>query len=293
MLPEKITFLVYSALDADDIQHILYNLNKYLGDIHERCVVFHHLNSTFEPWLGVAYDRKFLLSHTSSPYVFMIDDDNTFAPSFFGDTVSVYHQIEATIWRPFMLYPTVMWRSTSRIQSQGILGLYSPLLPFFVFHRLATNQWKQVMCMGWNSWFGPRTLFARIRHDVRLWWSYEDVMMSLSLTQQWIPGIVSWSLRICHQESNKTRIESLFLWTPWQAYARSRNRIFFARAYYHQRWLWLLYVFFWLPVQTLYFLVMIMVYGTKKTACLAAVLRGTFHGLRNYAPSMSASWYFS
>jgi hypothetical protein len=292
LLPEMITFLLYPAYDADEIQHLLYVLNKYLWPLHDRCRVVHHLNSDFEPWRGVAYDRSFLLDSTSSPYVYMIDDDNTFDPSFFAETLLTYTQIKSTIWRTFMLYPTVMLRNSDHIQSQGILWLRSPLLPFFVFNQIKEDWWKQVVCMWWNSWFGPRDLFSRIRHDVRLWWSYEDVMMSLSLTQQWIPWIVSGALRIHHQESPKTRLEAIFLGSPWAAYARARNRIFFAREYYRTWRLRFWYFIVGMPVQTLYFLVVIILWSNKKTATMAAVLRWTLHGVRRYAPSMSESWYF-
>lgn len=285
ILPEKITFLLYLPRDEGEIQNLRFQLHRMLWDLQDRVVLVHHKNSEFVPWYGVAYDRKFLLSNLSSPFVYMIDDDNTFAPNFFAETIVEYKRIEQTIGRPCMMAPTVMRKDTWQVQAQGTLWMRSPAVPMFRFVSIATG-WKKVVCMWWNAWFGPRDIFGRIRHDIRMRWSYEDMTMSYSLTQQGIPFIVSADVHIAHQEEKKSRAELIFMGSPQTAYARWRNRIFFAQLYYHGR-ARRIYYLIGLPLQTIYFAMMILLYTPDKINTLRAMRRGTRHGLQNYAPTMS------
>lgn len=127
--------------------------------------------------------------------------------------------------------------------------------------------------IGGNSLFGKRSYFRELRFDERMKFVYED----LDLTHRWQRTIgdivVSKHNKIYHMERDKTKAEQSFIATPEGVYEKTKNRILFVKSNAN-RWQKILFFGVGLWINSLWFMVFILLCGKDKTTLLSALRKG-------------------
>lgn len=119
--PDRVVILIHKLLTKDEQELLLYFLQKYASfELADKIVLITNLTAEYEPGLGVGYDRNVLLSHARAKFVYMIDHDNEFAPTFFEESADWWMKIKEELHIDPVLSPTIMRKKTGNIQSQGI-----------------------------------------------------------------------------------------------------------------------------------------------------------------------------
>ncbi len=261
VLPDMIVFLIHWSPSADELLKIESMITISLEWKQVYLKIVHHQNANYTPWQGTWFDRNFLVNQASAEYVFMIDDDNVFDEDFFERCLEEHDGTS-------LFSPIIEWRKTWTIQSRGIAWFRWRMPRYSYAH---TSEQKVIMIWA-NSLLWPRALFASIPFDPLFRTTLEDIDFSYRVTLSGIPILVSKKISIHHMETEKSFLQTKFLWSPTQAYERSKNRILFAKknATPFQK---LQYFGLGVWVQTFWFVVIVLVYGggerlelTKKIA---------------------------
>lgn len=228
VFPHRIVFLVWKEYPAVYLQEFAYQITKTLAHLESEIVILHAGYSDHEPGKGAGYDRWFLVQQATSQYSCMIDEDNELPPDFFHDLIAWYTVVTTSLGHEAIVSPTIMWRHSGQIQSQGITW-FSFLFPKYTFGHCGDKPWQEVLMLWANSLFGRTELFQRIQFDPRMEGSYEDVDFTYRVMLSGASVVVLRDLEIYHMEREKTPLEQLFLGNPHSAFLRSRNRIRFVR----------------------------------------------------------------
>lgn len=307
-LPEKIILLVY-------IQQTLEQFNAFVADMHQhypilqdRLEIVSSTNSSHQPWNYHGYDRQFLVEQSAVISSFgsindtsfwtwfriswssnqweniqyltlMLDIDNEVESNFVTSLLEEYQILKQQAKKEILLAPTVMWRRTSRIQSQGIQW-YSFLLPKYRYGSFTVEQSpQQAMMMGANCLFGPSHVFQQIWFDPEFALSYEDIDFTYRLTQSWIPLYVTANTVTYHMESERSKLDQKLIGNPISAYYRMKNYILFVKK--NAAW-WQKVQAFVFSIWGLYawFILNVLMYGGKKRwESVQALSRGLWDGL--------------
>lgn len=222
VLPVRIIILVWKSRTPFELQELSQRCHDLLDSSGIELSMLYASTSDHQQGRGVGYDRWFLIQQAVAPYVCMIDEDNTLPPGLFKKWISGYQEVIASLGHEAIVSPTIMQGNT--IQSQGITG-FSYLFPRYVYDRCGDQPWHQVKMIWANSLFGRTALFQEIQFDPVFAWSYEDIDFSSRVVQAGYGVVVLRDVWIDHYETPKTFLGKLFLWTPRDAFLRSRNRI--------------------------------------------------------------------
>jgi hypothetical protein len=108
-------------LKKEEQETLLYFLQRSVHpELSDRIILITNLTAEYEPGFGVAHDRNVLVSYAKAKFVWMIDHDNIFKKTMFGDMAELWMQCKEELGMPVLCSPTILWRQTQRIQSQGI-----------------------------------------------------------------------------------------------------------------------------------------------------------------------------
>lgn len=247
------------------------------------------------PQANASIARNTGIEHVTTPYVYLIDDDNTFCETFFSQSLAEYQYYAWTYQQNIIYSPTIMYRDTWRIQSLWIKTFHflvwrpEPVLSHgwkkkiveklrFLFplpkSYLDAEHYVQPMLIWWNSLLAPTKLLLEYAFDISMAFVYEDLDMIYSITNNNIPLIVSKYTKISHMERDKTNLESSFLATPAGAYQKAKNRLLFVRK--HGTLLQRIAFFcVWFPLTTLMTSVRILlVWSAQRYAILRSYYKG-------------------
>lgn len=292
LLPSKITILLYPDISADTLESFCQRVvqltpQDFGGSIH----IHSHLTHEFTPWQWHGHDRAYLVSQATEEYIYMIDHDNEFERDLFEQTMNRYTTISQELETTCLVAPLVMRWRTGQVQSRGITSFsYSfPKYgwvqwfthPFVANTAVETSQqkWHCAYMMWANSLFGPRSIFQQVQFDSELKYCYEDLDFTRRSILAWYPLVVLDQVEIYHMEPERTKLEHLLLWTPKMVYRRSRNRCVFVKKT-ATRWQLFQYFFCGLWIQTLWFMLVITLYGKKsRRAMLRTLVRWTWAGI--------------
>lgn len=279
--PDRVVVLIHKILQKEELEILQYFLQRSCHpELAAKITIICNLTAEYRPGRGVGYDRNQLIRYAKAKFLYMIDHDNIFREDLFEKTVDAWVKIKEELQKDILLSPTIMRRQTAKVQSQGITW-FSFLIPKYIYRRM-WGELRQTVKMVWaNSLFGPKKIFEAYSFDDRFARSYEDIDFSYRVQQWWTPVIVLNKVEIYHMEATKNKLETLFLWNRASAYERARNRILFVKkvATWRQK---TLYFGCGLRLQTVWFLLNILLYGKKQRLLLRwAVLQGTRDGLRS------------
>lgn len=277
--PERIVILLYKNISQEEYELFSYYIQRLLWEeFYAKTTILSHLNSDHTPWQGHGYDRKFLLAHSSSPYLFMVDNDNEFWPEFLETTIQRYTRLEERLHRDLIIAPTVINKTTQTIQSQWIKKIFYAF-PKMQFVTMDTQHRQEVQMMWGNALFWSRELFQSIDFDAPFSGTYEDIDFSYRAYLRWYPIVVINTLEIFHKETKDWPLEKRFVANPTIAYLRSRNRILFVKKN-AKRYQKLLYCCLWLWIHSIGLAVLILRYwGSQRRALLDALWKWIVDGL--------------
>jgi len=273
--PNNIIFLIHWTPSEAEIKQIEWTIDAWLSELNEtKIITIHYFNNDYQAWHWTWFDRQYLSDQAISDYLYMIDDDNIFDPDFFEKSLEEFQTHD----QPILYSPRIMRRDSWTVQSQWITW-FSWLMPKY---RYAGHDSTNPVKMIWaNSLLGSKELFQSIWFDSRFATTLEDIDFSYRVSASWVSIIVSKIVEIQHMEREKSFLEKKFLWSPTQAYERSKNRILFAKknASSVQK---LQYFGLGLWAQTVWFLWLALLYGgTERRLMIQNILRGTKDGIRN------------
>ncbi len=285
--PAKIIFVLRVDIYTGDVMHWL---DDVTADLWEQCSkdfleeFIHKIEIQPIEQASASIARNIWIDNVHTPYVYLIDDDNTFVADFFATTWKEYQDYMSVYQQDILYSPTIMYRTTNRIQSRGIktfhfiVGWPEPVqfgwwknaivsLLRFLFPLPLTyknnSDYVRAMIVGGNSLFMSMKLAKRYTFDQNMPFVYEDLDMVSSMTQDNIPLIISKNNRIMHMEREKTLLETSFLATPWWAYQKGKNRILFVKKHgtLIQK---ILFWSIWLPITSLMTYAFILIHGYKQ-----------------------------
>lgn len=272
VLPDKVYIIVDKFFTKDEYNVFSYLLLKQLEDDFKNVIsIITNINSDFVPNKWVSYVRNYGIDISNTDFIYVIDDDNQFDQDFIKNSLEDRIKINENTWKDFLLSPTIMYRETWRIQSQWMSD-FNFLLSKVVLNNLGTNPYGKVKMIGWNSLLWPSGIFREIRFDERFEFVYEDLDFSYRTYLAWFPVIVSRELKINHMEREKNKLEHIFIWTPKDAYQKSRNRILFVKKV-ADKLQKIQFFWFGLWIQTLWFIFNIIFYWKDRLSLLKSIYR--------------------
>lgn len=269
ILAQKVYIIIDKFLSKDEFNVSKYFLSKNIdNNIFWRIELVSNINYNFCPNNWVSYVRNFGIGLVKTEYLYIIDDDNVFEKDFFKKTLSEYKylnnktEINKTKFEKNILCPTVMYRKTWIIQSQGIKSL-NPFFGKVVLNYNKNKKFKKVKMIWWNSIFAKTEIFKKHPFDEYFNFVYEDLNFTWTLSNAWYKIYVSNELKIYHMERPKNKAEKSFIWEPNMAYQKSRNRIMLIKqnANFISK---IIFYIFWLWIQTIWFLFLILFFVKEK-----------------------------
>ena len=280
-LPDKVFIVIDKFLSKDEFDVLKYFISKWLSDKFVSSLVFvSNLNYNFLPNNWVSYVRNFWIKLVETDYLYVIDDDNIFNSDFFEKSISLYLELSEKLNSDLIFSPTIIYRKTWIIQSQGISRI-NPFLWKVVLNYI--NNWKDysvVKMIWWNSLFSKTKNFLEHRFDEYFSFVYEDLDFSWWCSNAWLTVIVSSLVEIYHMERNKTKAEKSFIWNPDMAYQKSRNRIMLVRKNWSKFFKYI-FIFSWLWIQTLWFFFLVLFFWWKnKYSTIKSIIKWTFDWIK-------------
>jgi glycosyltransferase involved in cell wall biosynthesis len=255
---------------------------------------------TWEQAGNASYARNIGRSNVISPYVYFLDDDNQFWPEFFAASIAEYIALKRSSWGDILYSPTVLWRMTNIIQSQGIkafhalCGWLEPVifagrkskivnalrflfpLPKSYYHGA---DYTKASMIWWNSLLSSKQIFDAYPFDENMAFVYEDVDAVYRITHSGIPLIVSNKVRIHHMERDKNKLQQSFLAMPESAYKKSKNRIIFVKKNYSPFQKTIFFIV-WMPITSIMTIAFMLFYGGRTCfALIGAYVRGIWDGI--------------
>ncbi|UFX83019.1 glycosyltransferase family 2 protein [Candidatus Absconditicoccus praedator] len=279
VLPSKVHIIIDKFIGKDEYDIILYFIFKKIEE--EKKQIFNiitNLNSNLCPGVGVSYIRNFGINLCKSEYMYIIDDDNIFGENFFKETIESYSKYQNNFEKEIFLSPTIMYRQTNKIQSQGFKKI-SPFLAKVVPTK-STGDYSTPKLIGGNSIFGKTNNFKKIMFDEYFEFIYEDLDFSWRATNLGYKIVVDNNLKTNHMEKEKSATEKSFIGTPKTAYQKSRNRIILIKN--NAKW-WEKYIFYisGLWIQTGWFIFLVLFLGKhSKFETFKSILKGTYEGIK-------------
>lgn len=267
------------------------NCSDDFADTIERITNIDH---AFVPHTGVSYMRNFAVHLVKTPYILYVDDDNTFAHDFCSillQTATAYHKQSDT---DCMLIPTERYQW--HIRSRG----YSARNPLLGTTIRASGQTQTLAdqtilpisfsasnCLRWST-----EIFRSTPFDADMPFVYEDFDMTIRAKRKWVALFCLTDLAIEHHMCPKSKLQDMYIDTADRAYQKSKNRLIFAKHYYANSSMLLVYLCTGLWIHTAY-LILLTLYAAprgQKYSIIDAILQGTKAGLYSFRSS-SRAWH--
>ncbi len=273
--PQRVFVAVDKKLSKDEFDNLHYFLFKYIKnkDIRHNVNLLTNINADCFYGRGVSWLRNYLVSKSKQEFLYFLDDDNEFDADFFERTLQIYSEIYDEQNRDFIFSPKIIYRKSWVSQSEWIKE-FNFALSKVVLNTIWQAPYSVVKMIWANSLFGKREIFEKIKFDERFQFVYEDLDFSYRCYLSGFPIIVSSKLGINHMERTKTRLEKSFIWSPSDAYQKSRNRIFFVKKNGTPKER-IMFFCFALWLHTFWFFYLILIHGKNKIALFKAVIKWT------------------
>lgn len=275
VLPERIFVAVDKKLSKDDFDNLNYFLFKYIKnkDLRHNVNLLTNINADCFYNRGVSWLRNYLLTKSKQEFVYFLDDDNEFSKDFFEKSIQLYKEIYSEQKKDFIFSPKIIYRKTWISQSEWIKD-FNFALSKVVLNTIWQAPYSIVKMIWWNSLFGKKEIFEKIRFDEEFQFVYEDLDFSYRCYLNGYPIIVSNKLGINHMERSKTKLEKSFIWNAKDAYQKARNRILFVKKNWTKRQQ-IMFFCFALWVHTIWFFYLILFYSKDKINLFKAVINWT------------------
>lgn len=296
--PENIYIIIDKFCDKSDFENIRNILTYPQLNIH----IITNYNTDFEPQKWVSYVRNYGIKSAQSPYIMLLDDDTELTPWFVSQIIDRYVYISNEQKHPFIIFPSIRYHNTTHIQttwynmmhyrmmrpepalSQNDLKTKIRKVLFWRIDRYNikskhnTKLYNHIVMCPSICIFWPTQNFVQNLYDERMKFVYEDLDMTMRLSNHWIYIYNTPDIYIHHRESSRNRLQSSFL-TPEMAYNKSRNRILFVNNNAN-RWEKVLFFTIWLPWQTLWFIIFVLIFWQQKSYTIWQIFKWIYDWIR-------------
>lgn len=249
-------------------------IQKY-SDINITLVNNYESDFVTNKW--VSYNRNYWINMSKSEYIFLLDDDNVFDDDLLINLLEKYSYLSDNTKNEFIVSPIINYRKQDLIQSWWIIWI-NYFLWKVVLNSNYENDYSNVKMIWWNSLFWKSAIFKKNLFDELFWFVYEDLDFSWWIVDKGIDIIILNKVKIYHMERTKNVLEKSFIWDSKTAYQKARNRIILIKK--HVKWKDLfIYFTFWLFIQTIWFIYLIVLHWKNKFSLIGSVIRGTYDWL--------------
>lgn len=225
----KVILLIDTKLKKEEFENLKEEALKWLKKISKRIFFISNINTDFIPQSWVSYVRNFWIKLADTEFINLFDDDELFDKDYLQKSFDIRNQKKEKLQKDFILVPTLMFRKTEEIQSQGFdYYNFRTSRPHALW--LKKNQkFAQIQMFSWNSLFGPTKIFQEILFDESLDFVYEDLEFTYRIHKAWYPLFVTSELILNHMERDKSILEHARVWNSFAAYRKAKHRIIFVR----------------------------------------------------------------
>ena len=230
VLPQRVIIVYDTYLDISSLSAYKKALSVSLSqEFYDCLLVVNNVDfSDFFPQQWASYVRNRWITHVETSFVACIDDDNICPSTFFEDFLVCYDQNSIAK----ILVPTELYRDTSNIRSQWYdrfnVFLARPRKVSLISHN--TTSLIPISFASSNCLFGETKVFRDIPFDNGLPFVYEDFYMTKRVSISNIYGVyVCPSVSISHMMRQKTKIQDVYVHTPFHAFQKWRNRVIFVK----------------------------------------------------------------
>lgn len=272
-------FKVFLVLDKEINELVV--LQSYKEIIQKfsdlNITIVNNYESDFVPNKWVSYNRNYWINMSNSEYIFLLDDDNVFDDDLLINLLEKYSYLSENTKKEFIVSPIINYRKQDLIQSWWILWI-NYFLWKVVLNSDYENDYSNVKIIWWNSLFWKSEIFKKNLFDELFWFVYEDLDFSWWIIDKGIDIIILNKVKIYHMERTKNVLENSFIWDSKTAYQKARNRIILIKK--HVKWKDLfIYFTFWLFIQTIWFIYLIVLHWKNKFSLIGSVFRWTYDWL--------------
>lgn len=227
---------------------------------------------------NASFLRNIGIKHAQWTYINIFDDDVIFDKEYLEKTVAYSQKFSQKIWKDVVIAPTMLYRTTDVFQSQWF-NSFNFLLCRPIACVLGNRPYAQISMYSGNSLFGKSTIFTQTLFDETLDFVNEDLDFTYRISKRYTILVVK-DLTIHHMERDKTVLENLWIWSPFQTYRRVKHRILFVKKNGNRYQKAMAYTV-WLLGNTCWLLLRILKYGkkTEKWKLIVALWQGFRDGI--------------
>jgi len=215
-----------------------------------------------QEWYGVSSARNRWVKKALWDYILLCDDDIVLSdPLTTERLLDEYVDKKWSSLDSVVLYPTILWHDTSRIQTQWFIGynwlLCWPIPKYAIERKSKLRQWcyqyimrifgvkwvtNQIVCTGSICLFTSKKLLLDQPFDKRFTFIYEDIERSYRVWRAWFYLYNPDYITIQHREKPKDILAQSYIDHPDIVYLKSRHRIRFVLMHANRRQKILFYI---------------------------------------------------
>lgn len=278
----KIILLIDTKLTKEKFRKLQKDSLKWLKNISSKINFISNINTDFIPQSWVSYVRNYGIRLVDTEFINLFDDDELFDSDYIQKSFDLRNKQYQKIKKDLVLVPTLMFRNTNAIQSQGFDSYNFLTSRPHALRLKPTQKIAQIQMYSGNSLFGPTKIFQEILFDETFDFVYEDLECTYRMHKAWYPLFVSRELILNHMERDKNILEHARVWSMFTAYRKAKHRVFFIK----KNWTLIQKIQFymlWFRAQPLRLSFKIIRYWKKRDilSLIFALYRGTINGLFN------------
>ncbi len=174
--------------------------------------------------------RNLWIQSAQGKFIQLMDDDERFEDDYLERSLALRDQYYVKFKKDFVLTPTLMYRKTGKIQSQGF-SCFNYWLSRPIPQHLYQKERDYIQMYSWNSLLAPAHIFKEILFDEKIDFVYEDLDFTCRIYRAGFPLIVLRDLRIYHMERDKKPLEHARVANEYAAYRKAKHRMLFVKKY--------------------------------------------------------------
>lgn len=276
----KVILLIDTKLSKEEFEDIKKQSLKWLKNITSKITFISNINTNFIPQSWVSYVRNYGIKLADTEFINLFDDDEIFTKNYLQKSFDLRNKQYQETKKDFVLVPTLMFRKTDEIQSQGFDSYNFRTSRPHALRLKPGQKLAQIQMYSGNSLFGPTKIFQEILFDETFDFVYEDLEFTYRMHKAWYPLFVSSELILNHMERDKNILEHARVWSTFAAYRKAKHRVIFVR----KNWTLLQKIKFYLlgfRAQPLRLSLKILRYWKKREvfSLIFALYKGTIYGL--------------
>jgi len=283
ILPIEIIVVLDSLdIDLDQYTSKLTKLSESLWSQNTNIKISSPQNDKNFVWSGASYVRNYGISKVSSDFLISVDDDNTFGSDFCEKILLQAKYLTLKWEKKIVICPTEIcdWVVRCIWYVWFDHSICRPQKSKFDEEFFKKNNWLgQINFCSSNCFFMTKNIFEEFKFDESMSFLYEDFLFFRQISQKyniWISNV-----QIFHNMRKKTKLEDLYISTPYLAYQKSRNRIILVKKTSNKIEKFLFFAL-WLWLHTIYLIrnILYHIEDKSKKTIIKSIIDGTIDWIK-------------